>query len=151
MLRNVIESSKVTEIYKVVDEVKRGAVVVKGASGATKADAEGVQIYVVDKDNQPTGHLADVEVSQYDAEMDTVKANELAILVSYPVGSQFATDQVDGTFASGSYAIAGTGATAGLLVPAVATNVTTLKFVGEYIDGDKTLQQFEVVHPHTVA
>ena len=152
MLKNIIESSKVVEVYKVTDEVKRGALVAKNtATGvAAKADAGGVQVYIVDYDAQPTGHLADVDISQYDAEMDTVGANEKAILVTYAVGGQFATDQISGTFADGDYAIAGTGATAGLFIPAVATNVSKFKFVGEYLDGDKTLQQFEVVDPYTV-
>lgn len=152
MLRNVIESSKVVEIFKVADEVKRGALVTKNtATGvASKADGVGVQVYVVDYDAQPTGDLSDVEVSAYSAEMDTVKANSLAILTSYPVGAQFATDQVSGTFTSGTYAKAGTGATAGLFVPAVLGNVSKFKYVGEYIDGVKTLHVFEVVDPHTV-
>ena len=153
MLRNVIESAKTVEIYKISQEVKRGAVVEKDlATGvATKADAEGVQVYIVDKDNQPTGHLADVEISAYDDSMDIVEAGSLAVLVSYGLGGQFATDQVNGTFTVGGYAIAGTGADAGLLVPAVATNVSKFKYVGEYLDGNKTLHRFEVVNPHTVA
>lgn len=153
MLRNIIDSSKVVEIYKVADEVKRGALVSKNlATGvASKASGNGVDVYLVDFDAQTTGDLADVDVSQYDATMDTVKANSLAVLVKYPVGAQFATDQVNGTFTVGGYAIAGTAANTGLFVPAVATNVTTFKYVGEYVDGDKTLQRFEVVNPHTVA
>ncbi len=150
MLRNIIGSENVTEIFKVSADVKRGAVVEKdlAAGVANKADAEGVDIWVVDADNQPTGHLSDVEISAY--ELDDVKANSFAVLKKYPVGASFATDQVSGSFVNGSYAIAGTGATAGLLVPAVATNVSILKFVGEYQDGDKTLQRFEVVLPKTV-
>lgn len=153
MLRNIIESSKVVEVYKVADEVKRGALVTKNTATkvAAKADSVGVDVFIVDADNQPQGYLADVEISAYDATMDTVVANANAILTAYPVGAQFATDQVSGTFANGDYAIAGTGATAGLFVPAVSTNVSKFKFVGEYLDGDKTLQQFEVVDPHTVA
>lgn len=153
MLRNVIGSENVTEIYKVATEVKRGAVVEKDASlkVANKADGEGVEIWLVDADNQPTGHLSDVEISQYDPSLDTVQANSLAVLKKYPVGAQIATDQVSGDFVAGEYAIAGTGASAGLLVPAVATNVSTLKFIGDFVDGDKVLKQFEVVLPHTVA
>lgn len=149
MLRNVIESSKVVEIYKVADEVKRGSLVVKNTvtGVASKADDEGVQVYIVDYDAQPTGHLADVEVSQYDAEMDTVPANSLAILVTYAVGGQFATDQVSGTFANGDYAIADNG----LFAPATTGKVSKFKYVGEYVDGSKTLHRFEVVNPHTVA
>ena len=152
MLRNIIESSKVVEIYKVADEVKRGALVTKNTvtGVASKADAVGVQVYIVDYNAQPTGHLADVEISQYDAEMDTVEANDRAILVTYAVGGQFATDQISGEFADGNYAIAGTGETAGLFIPAIATNVSKFKFVGEYLDGEKALQQFEVVDPYTV-
>ncbi|WP_299831237.1 hypothetical protein [uncultured Metabacillus sp.] len=153
MLREVIGTSSISEIYKIGVEAKRGILVVKNESTkvAAKADAEGVDVWFLDADNQPTGHLADVEVSQYDPEMDTVKENEYALLKKYPVGASIATDQVSGTFTVGGYAIAGTGVDAGLLVPAVATNVSTLKYVGEYQDGDKTLQRFEFVNPHTVA
>ncbi|PAD70720.1 hypothetical protein CHH83_02635 [Bacillus sp. 7586-K] len=149
MLRNVIESAKTVEIYKIGEEVKRGALVTKNTATKTaaKADGEGVQVYIVDFDAQPTGCLSDVEVSQYDNEMDTVKANTLAILVTYGVGGQFATDQVSGTFADGDYAVA----SAGLFSPAAAGNVSKFKYVGEYLDGDKKLHQFEVVDPFTVA
>lgn len=149
MLRNVIESSKVTEIYKIGEEVKRGALVVKNnATGvAAKADGEGVQVHVVDFDAQPEGHLAEFEVSAYTDEMDVVKANSLAILVTHAVGGQFATDQVSGDFADGDYAIA----SAGKFAPATAGQISKFKFVGDYLDGDKVLKQFQVVDPHTVA
>lgn len=149
MLRNVIGSPSVTEIYKVDADVKRGTLVTKNtATGiASKANAVGVQVYVVDFDAQTTGALSDVDVSAYDVDMDTVKANTFAVLNTYPVGAQFATDQVSGAFVDGNYAIADD---AGLFVAAVTGNVSKFKFVGNYIDGDKTLKQFEVVDPHNV-
>ena len=149
MLRNIIESAKTVEIFKVAEEVKRGALVVKNnvSKTASKANGQGVQVYVVDFDAQPTGHLADVEVSQYDATMDTIPANTLAVLTTYAVGGNFATDQVEGVFVDGDYAVAN----AGLFAKATVGQVSKFKYVGEYVDGDKVLQQFEVVDPHTVA
>ncbi|ALS22302.1 hypothetical protein [Paenibacillus naphthalenovorans] len=153
MLRNIITGSKVTEIYKVSADLKRGSVVTKNLSTgkAEPADGEGVQIYFLDKDNQPQGHLSDVEISQYDSSLDTVKANELGVLVKPIVGTQWATDQVSGTFSVGDYAVAGTAANKGKLIKAVATKVSTLKYVGTYDDAGHTLYQFEVVNPFTVA
>lgn len=152
MLRNVIAAPRVTEIYKVSAAMKRGSVVTKNLSitKADPADGEGVQIYFLDKDNQPTGHLSDVEISQYDDSMDIVKADTLGILVKYSVGAQIATDQVAGTFAAGDYAIAGSTTNVGKLIKAVSTKVSTLKYIGDYVDAGHTLKLFEVVHPHTV-
>lgn len=149
MLRNVIESSKVVEIYTVSEEVKRGQLVVKNnvTKTAAKANDNGVQVYIVDFDAQTTGALSDVDVSQYDPSMDVIKANTQAILVTLAVGGQFATDQVSGTFTDGKYAIA----TNGLFTPAAVGKVSKFKYVGEYLDGDKVLKQFEVVDPVTVA
>lgn len=153
MLRSVIEASKTVEIFRVADQLKRGSLVTKNlATGvASKANGEGVQLYVVDYDAQPTGHLADVEISAYDDLMDVIPANSLAILTTYAKGGNFATDQVSGTFVKGDYAVSGTGANAGLFVKATAGKVSKFRFVGDYLDGDKVLKQFEVIEPHTVA
>ncbi|MED3562257.1 hypothetical protein [Bacillus xiapuensis] len=152
MLRNVIGSPVVTEIYKLDADVKRGALVTKNtATGiASKASDVGVQVYVVDYDAQTVGALSDVAVSAYDVDMDTVKANARAVLLTYPVGAQFATDQINGAFAAGDYAVAGTAGNAGLLVKATTGKVSKFKFVGDYLDGDKVLKQFEVCDPKTV-
>ncbi|RYI30604.1 hypothetical protein EVU96_09315 [Bacillus infantis] len=149
MLRNVIESPKVVEIYTVSEDVKRGQLVSKNLATKTagKANDEGVQVHIVDFDAQTSGDLSDVYVSQYDASMDTVKANSQAVLVTYGVGGQFATDQTTGTFTDGKYAVAADG----LFSPAAAGKVSKFKYVGEYLDGDKVLKQFQVVDPVTVA
>lgn len=147
MLRNVIASSKTVEIYQVNEDLKRGMLVVKNLSTetASKANDEGVDVYVVDADNQPTGHLADVDVPQY--ELDNIEAGSYAILVTYGKGGQFATDQVNGDFAIGDYAIASNG----LFAPAKTGDVSKFRYVGEYQDGERTLQRFEVVEPVTIA
>jgi hypothetical protein len=152
MLRNIIESSKVTELYKITADTKRGSLVVKNSTteSADKADAKAVETYILDFDYQPTGVQADMEISAYTDEADTVKAGAVGILVKYAQGGQFGTDQVDGTFAAGDYAIAGTGAKAGLFVKAVTGNVSIYKFVKSYDDAGHTLQRFEIVEPKTV-
>lgn len=149
MLRNIIGSPVVTEIYKLDADVKRGTLVTKNTATkiASKANGVGVQVYVVDFDAQTVGALADVDVSAYTTDMDTVKANTYAVLNTYHVGAQFATDQVSGAFVDGDYAIADT---AGLFVAAGTGDVSKFKFVGDYLDGDKVLKQFEVVDPKTV-
>lgn len=149
MLRNVIESPKTVEIYKIDEDMKRGTLVVKNdaTKTASKADGVGVDVYIVDYDSQPTGCYSDVELSAYSDEMDIVKANSMAILVTYDVGGNFATDQVEGTFANGDYAIAD----GGKFAPATTGDVSKFKYVGEYQDGGKTLQQFRVVDPTTVS
>lgn len=154
MLKNVITGPKVTEIYRVSADVNRGAVVVKNlATGkADPADGVGVEIYFVDKDNQPMGALSDVEISQYDLSLDVVKADELAILVKPALGVQYATDQIDNTgLVSGDYLVAGTATNVGKLVKATTGNVSTLKYIGTFDDAGHTLYRFEVVEPHTVA
>lgn len=149
MIRNVITGPKTVELYKVGQELNRGSVVTKNLTTgkAEPADGEGVQIYFLDKDNQPMGCLSDVEISNYDPKMDVVKADTLGILVKPAVGTHWAVDQVDGTFAVGDYAIA----SKGKLVKATSGKVSILKYVGVYDDGGKTLQQFEVVYPYTVS
>lgn len=149
MIRNVITGAKVVGVYKVSQELNRGSVVIKNLTTgkADPADGEGVQIYFLDKDNQPMGCTNDVEVSSYDPKMDVVKADTFGILVKPVVGTHWAVDQVSGTFAVGDYAIA----SKGKLVKAAAGKVSILKYVGVYDDGGKTLQQFEVVYPYTVS
>lgn len=154
MLRNVITGSKTTEIYKVGADVYRGAVVTKNYANkiANKASDVAVDTYLVDYDSQPTGHLSDVEVSAYAESMDIVKANTNAVLIKPAVGTQWATDQVVATGLSvGDYLIAGTAANEGKLVKAATGKVSIYKYVGQYMDGTKTLHQFEVVYPVTVA
>jgi hypothetical protein len=153
MLREVIVSPKVTEIYTVSEDLKRGSVVVKNLTTG-KADAasgEGVDVYILDADNQPTGHLADVDISAYDPQMDTVKAGSRAVLIKYGIGGQFATDQVVATgLTAGDYVVAGTSNDKGKLVKAESGSASVFKYLGTYADGDKTLYRFEVVNPVTV-
>lgn len=152
MLRSVIESGKVTEIVKVTEEVKRGQLVVKTTGNAVgKADGTGVDVWIINADNQPVGCLSDVEVSAYDASLDTIPANTYAVAEKYSIGGSFAVDQIDGTFSSGDYAIAGTTTKKGLFTKAASGKVSVFKYVGEYLDGDKVLKRFEVVNPFTVA
>jgi|GEM_PF-5215967 len=149
MLRNVIGKETISEIYKVSDAAKRGSLFVKNDATkvASKADGVGVDVFVLDFDAQPTGHLSDSEISQYDETFDTVPANTLALLKKYPVGAQIAVDQVDGTFTDGQYAVAANG----LFSPAVTGEVSTFKYAGTYTDGSKPLALFRVVEPTTVA
>lgn len=142
-----------SEIYKFSEEVKRGSVVVKDLTTKTakKADKEGVEIYFADFDYQPTGVYSDMEVSDYTAEADTIKKDGLGLLKKYIVGSQIATDQVDGVLTAGDYVVAGTSDKVGMLIKAVSTNVSVLKYVGEYNDAGNKLYAFEIVNPHTVA
>ncbi|GMX64394.1 hypothetical protein Elgi_36630 [Paenibacillus elgii] len=149
MIRNVITGPKTVEIYKVGQELNRGSVVTKNLTTgkAEPADGEGVQIYFLDKDNQPMGYLSDVEISNYDPTMDVVKADTLGILVKPVVGTHWAVDQISGTFAKGDYAVG----SKGKLVKAATGKTSILKYIDVYDDGGKTLYQFEVVHPYTVA
>ncbi|MGG1664524.1 hypothetical protein [Brevibacillus sp. NRS-1366] len=154
MLRNVITGPKTVEIYKVASDMSRGAIVTKNFTTkvADKASDVAVETYLVDYDSQPMGHLSDVEISAYETTMDTVKANSYAVLIKPSVGSQWAIDQiVSAGLKEGDYLVAGTAANAGKLVKATAGKVSTYKYVGPYIDGDKTLHQFEVVYPYTLA
>lgn len=154
MLRNIIEGAHTTEIYEIGSELKRGSVVTKNYTTqvADKASGEGVAIYLVNADFAPTGHESDLEISEYTDQADIVAANALAVLVKPAVGSHWATDQVVATgLAAGDYLIAGTAGDVGLLIKAVATNVSTYRYVGTYDDAGNTLYQFEVVAPHTVA
>lgn len=154
MLRNIINSfGHTTEIYKIAADAKRGTIMTKTLSTATadKASGVGVETYVLDFDYQPTGHLADVDVSAYSDAADIVKAG-YAILVKYAVGEQFATDQVDTNVAitAGDYLVAGTTTTAGKLVKGT-TGVSIYRYAGTITDGSHTLYLVEVVEPHTIA
>lgn len=151
MLRNVITGPKVVEVYKVASDMPRGTIVTKNLQTkvADKASTGStpVETYIVDYDSQPTGCMSDVEISAYDPSMDTVKAGSQAILITPVAGTQWATDQVVATgLTEGDYLVAD----AGKLVKATTGQTSIYRYVGEYLDGDKTLQQFEVVHPHTV-
>lgn len=155
MLRNLIGSNYVTEIYKLgANDLKRGTIVTKTLSTATadKASDKGVEVYVLDFDYQPTGAMANVDVSAYDVIADTVKAGTNGILVKYGIGCQFASDQVDVTapIVAGDYLIAGTTTTAGKLIKATTGKVTPFRYAGIYLDGSKTLYQIEIVEPKTV-
>jgi len=148
-------SSYTTEIYKLgANDLRRGTVVAKNLTTATadKASVKGTEVYLLDFDFQPTGAMADVDVSAYSDQADLVKAGTYAILVKYNVGCQFAVDQVDTTVAivAGDYLIAGTGATAGKFIKAVTGNITPYKFNNVYLDGAKTLYQIEVVEAKTI-
>lgn len=154
MLRNIINSgARTTEIYKIGADAKRGTLMVKNLTTkvAGKASGVGVEAYLLDFDSQPMGHLANVDISQYDDSMDTVKAG-YAVLVKYGVGEQFATDQVDTTVAinAGDYLVAGTSANAGKFVKAT-TGISVYKYAGTIADGSHTLHLIEVVEPKTVA
>lgn len=154
MLKNVIGSSTVNEIYEVTADTRRGSLATKNlATGkAVAASDTGVDVWIVDADNQPTGHLSDVEISQYDDTLDIVKAGKRAVLKKYPVGAQIGTDQIVTTgFIAGDYSIAGTAGNAGKFIKATAGKLSVFKYLGTYDDAGKTLHKFEVVNPVTVA
>jgi len=154
MLRNIITGSKTTEIYKVSTSLNRGSVVTKNLTTgkADPADGEGVQLYFLDKDNQPQGHLSDVEISQYDSNLDVVKADELGVLVKGSLGTQWGTDQVDSTgLIAGDYVVAGSTTNKGKLVKGTTGKTSTLKYIGTYDDSGHTLYRFEIVEPFTIA
>lgn len=150
MLRNVIESGKTVELYQNGGTaLKRGSLVTKDFANNTFApavDGDGVDCYVLDADIQPMGHLADVEISAYDEEMDTVKEGERAILVTYAKGGQFATTEFEDLGLTNSYAVS----KGGKFTQAATGDVSKFKYIGEYADGDKTLALFEVVEPKTI-
>lgn len=151
MLRNVITGPKVVEIYKVASDMPRGTIVTKNLQSKTADKASTgstpVETYILDYDSQPTGCLSDVEISAYDPTMDTVKAGSQAILITPVAGTHWATDQIDATgLTEGDYLAPN----AGKLVKATTGQVSTYKYVGEYLDGNKTLHEFEIVLPHTV-
>ncbi|RNB59532.1 hypothetical protein EDM57_05160 [Brevibacillus gelatini] len=149
MLRNIITGSKVVEIYKVGSDLPRGSVVAKNLTTkvADKATTGSAETYLLDFDAQPTGCMSDVEISAYDSTMDTVKAGSLAILITPAVGSQWASDQVTATgLTAGDYLVADDGK----LVKATTGQTSTYRYIGEYMDGNVKLHQFEVVFPHTV-
>lgn len=151
MLRNIIKAPTVTEIYELASDIRRGSLVTKDLTTgkAVAAEGVGVDVWIVDADNQPTGAYSDVEISQYDDSLDVVKGR--AVLVKYGVGGQFGTDQVDGSFEKGEYAIAGTGANAGKFVKANSGETSIFKFIGLYDDAGHVLHRFEVVEPVTVS
>lgn len=152
MLRNLIGKSHTTEIFKIADSVKRGAVVTKdyATKTAKKASGTGVELFFVDYDFQPTGIYSDMEISNYTDMADVLQANSSGILIKPQQGETWATDQCDTNFTAGDYAIAGTTTKVGTLVKAVTGNVSVLRYVGTYDDAGHTLQAFEVVESHTV-
>jgi hypothetical protein len=155
MLRNLIGAKHTTEIFKIGStDVKRGAIVVKDYTNkvANKASATGVEIFFVDYNFVPSGYQSDMEISAYTDQADIVKAGTNAVLIKPQLGETWALDQVVTTgLAAGDYAIAGSSGNVGKLVKATTGNVATLRYVGEYKDGDQTLYAFEVVEPKTIA
>ena len=154
MLKSVIGTSDVNEIYEVTADIYRGSLVTKNLSTgkAVAASDAGVDVWIVDADNQPTGHLSDVEISQYDATLDIVGAGKRAVLKKYPIGAQFAVDQIVTTgFVAGDYGIAGTTTNVGKFVKATTGKVSVFKYLGTFDDSGHTLHKFEVVNPVTVA
>ncbi|GFN32593.1 hypothetical protein [Paenibacillus xylaniclasticus] len=154
MIKQVIGTSSINEIYEVTAAIKRGALVTKNLSTgkAVAASDTGVDVWIVDADNQPTGHLSDVEISQYDESLDTISAGSRAVLKKYPVGAQIASDQVVTTgLTAGDYAVAGTSGNAGKFVKATTGKTSIFKYLGTYDDAGHTLYNFEIVNPVTLS
>ncbi len=152
MLRNIIEGHSTEEIFTVSADMKRGTAVVKNlsTSKADKADST-ADIYFLDFNYVPTGYQSDLEISDYDATADTVKANTKGILKRL-VSGVWATDQIDVTGTSaGDYLIAGATDNVGLLVKATVGQISKFKYLGTFDDAGHTLHQFEVVEPKTIA
>lgn len=154
MFRNIIQGQSTQEIYKIgAEDMKRGSVVVKNLTTkvAEAADDVATEVYLLDFDFQPTGHLADVDISNYSDEADTVKAGTYGILKKLVSGIWGTTQIVEAGLTEGDYLIAGTGATAGKFIKATTGDVTPYKYMGTYDDAGNELHLFEIVEVKTIA
>lgn len=150
MLRNLIADNGVAVATYTADvAMVRGMGVHKSNGEAvlpTAATGEG--IFFVTKEQIPTGlDTLRGEISDYDDIFEKIAVGEPVVLVRYPVGNVFATDQVTGTIANGTYANIGTDG------KFVAATTGTAYFIsrGAYDDAGHALTAFEAVEAHTVA
>lgn len=144
MLRdNIVNGAKfVDATHKATVELKTGMGVVIGETGVElPATATGVDVFVVQKQRIPTGiNAAKSEFSDYEAEFNTVKANESVLLVKYHAGESFLTDQFD-TMTVGNRAVVGTD---GKWEAATDTKTSIYVFKGTVNDNGHTLAKIEV-------
>ncbi|MCF0158916.1 MAG: hypothetical protein HUJ83_10450 [Veillonella sp.] len=102
MLREiqVTKDKPANAMYSAAVEVKTGMAVVKNETAKTfgpATAATAADVFFVDKERVPSGiNAARTDMSDYDEDFVTVKANEKAKLIAYYVGERFATDQVTG-------------------------------------------------------
>lgn len=142
-------------VIKAGEDMVRGMVVTEDyANGQLmKADNVTEDLYIVNKDYQPTGAYSDVEVSDYTKEANAIANGTPALEVIPQLGAEFLTDQVvpTGLTANTSYVKAGTGEDEGKFVVAVATNISVYRYLGTDTDAGQTMYKFKRVEPHTVA
>lgn len=152
MLRELIANTG-----KIADATYTADVALVRGMGVQKLNGEAVLptavtgegIFLADKEPIPTGlDSLRGEISDYDVIFEDIKLGEKLKLIKYGVGETFATDQVTGTIASGTYAVVGTD---GKFKAAVATNVAYVISRGAYDDNGHALTVFEGVEAHTVA
>ena len=106
MIRNrIVNGQKATDAtYVAHTDLVRGMGVVKATAGETAFPKEtsDVGVFVVDRDNIPTG-IECAYTDRPDVAFDNIKANEKVLLRAYVVGESFYVDQyaegadVDGT------------------------------------------------------
>ena len=151
MLRDLIVNDKsAVATYTADVAMVRGMGVKKSGTEAilpTAATGEG--IFFVTKEQIPTGlDTVRGELSDYDDVFEKIAVGEPVVLVKYGAGEEFATDQVTGTIADGTYAIVGTD---GKLVAATTGQIAYVVSKGAYDDAGHALTAFEGVEAHTVA
>jgi len=151
MLRDLIVNDKsAVATYTADVAMVRGMGVKKSGTEAilpTAATGEG--IFFVTKEQIPTGlDTVRGELSGYDDVFEKIAVGEPVVLVKYGAGEEFATDQVTGTIADGTYAIVGTD---GKLVAATTGQIAYVVSKGAYDDAGHALTAFEGVEAHTVA
>lgn len=137
MLRELITNShKAAETtYSAATAMATGMGVVKNIDGTCSfpSSASCANIFLVDKERVPTGvNAARIDMSDYDAEFNTIAAGDKVKLMQYSAGEKFATS---------AYASGLTAADAGKTLAvgtdgvwAIATEASIYRFEGFYTD-----------------
>lgn len=145
----IINGAKAPDaMHKAKVAMVTGMGVVKEDSDTDKyaniTDAETVaDIFIVDKERMPSGlNCARGEMSDYDEDFVTIKANEMVSMDKYHAGEKFGTDQYDDTITSDLAVDTRVAWKAGLLTKSSVASPYVFK--GFHNDNGHLLAQVEV-------
>ena len=128
----------------------RGMMVQKHATNGTAIlPASQINLFLVDKDIQPTGLMAyEGEISDYDSRMNAIAQGDYVLLEKPMIGERWATDMyVSTSLVAGCYAEVSTTADATQGKMIYKSSASEFLYIGTIVDGTHTLAVFEVLAP----
>ena len=153
MLRRLqsIHGKNIDAQKKAAVAMTRGMMVQKHATDGTAIlPASQIDLFIVDKDIQPTGLMAyEGEISDYDSRLNAIAANDYVLLEKPMIGERWATDMYVATnLVAGCYAEVSTAgdATQGKMI--YKGSASEFRYIGTITEKTGTpLAVFEVLAP----